>query len=157
VGEKNNTLETEIQSWDRFEYALREENRILFQEMLDKCRKSEYFECVNAKGQNHSAELLFLILILEQQKMINELIAKLGDSSGSPTCHVSLYPVPFSINLAESLNSYATDGAFIIIAVRLRKTPKKAKNVERILLFIFYPLINTTGTSKFISCTMRGL
>jgi len=37
VGEKNNTLETEIQSWDRFEYALREENRILFHEMLDKC------------------------------------------------------------------------------------------------------------------------
>jgi hypothetical protein len=58
--------------------------------------------------------------------------------------HVSLYPVPFNITL-ESLNSYATDGAITIIAVRLRITPKKVKNVERILLFIFYPLINTTA------------
>jgi hypothetical protein len=71
--------------------------------------------------------------------------------------HVSLYPVPFSINLAESLSSYATDGAITIIAERLRKTPKNVKNIERILLFIFYPLINRTGTSKFMSCTIRGL
>jgi hypothetical protein len=49
MGEKNNILETEIQSWDRFEYALREQNRTLFRQMLDKCRKSEYFECVNAR------------------------------------------------------------------------------------------------------------
>jgi hypothetical protein len=51
-------------------------------------------------------------------------------------------------------------GAIVIIAVMLRKTPKKVKNVERILLFIFYPLINTTtitGKSKFIPYTIRGL
>jgi hypothetical protein len=34
---------------------------------------------VKAKGENFSAEALFLILILEQQKMINGLIAKLSD------------------------------------------------------------------------------
>jgi hypothetical protein len=39
--------------------------------------------------------------------------------------------------IAESPNSYAADGAIIIIAVRLRKTPKNVKNVDRILLFIF--------------------
>ena len=54
-------------------------------------------------------------------------------------------PDPSTINLVESLNSYASDGAIIIIAVRVRKTLKKVKNVERILLFIFYPLINTTA------------
>jgi hypothetical protein len=69
----------EIESWGRFEYALREENRLLFHKMLNRCKKSEYVSCVKAKGENFSAEALFLILILEQQKMINELIAKLSD------------------------------------------------------------------------------
>jgi len=47
--------------------------------MLNQCKKSEYVACVKAKGENFSAEALFLILILEQQKMINGLIAKLSD------------------------------------------------------------------------------
>ena len=70
-------LEKEIESWDRYEYALREENSILFHEMLDKCRKTEYIDIVNTKGKNFSAECLFLILIQEQQKIINKLILKL--------------------------------------------------------------------------------
>jgi hypothetical protein len=37
------------------------------------------FNCANAKGENFSAEALFLILIFEQQKMISRLIAKLSD------------------------------------------------------------------------------
>lgn len=45
--------------------------------MLSECKKKEYFDCVNSKGKSLAAESLFLILILEQQKMINELIAKL--------------------------------------------------------------------------------
>jgi hypothetical protein len=77
--ENKDILGTEIQSWEGFEYALREENRILFHEMLEKCRRSEYFNCVNAKGENFAAESLFLILILEQQKMIKELVAKLSE------------------------------------------------------------------------------
>jgi hypothetical protein len=72
-------LTKEIESWGRFEYALREENRLLFRKMLCRCRKSEYVSCVKAKGENFSAEALFLLLILEQQKMINELIVKLSD------------------------------------------------------------------------------
>ena len=74
--EEMDTLKTEIESWSRFGYSLREENRILFHQMLDKCRKSKYFKCVNAKGENYSAESLFLILILEQQKMINDLLER---------------------------------------------------------------------------------
>jgi hypothetical protein len=53
--------------------ALREENRILFNQMLSECKKKEYFDCVNSKGKRLVAESLFLILIFEQQKMINEL------------------------------------------------------------------------------------
>jgi hypothetical protein len=42
------------------------------------CKKREYIDCMSAKGENFSAEALFLILIFEQQKMINELIGKLS-------------------------------------------------------------------------------
>jgi hypothetical protein len=45
--------------------------------MLDECKRKEYFDCANNKGKNFSAESLFLILLLQQQKMINELIARL--------------------------------------------------------------------------------
>ena len=38
----NNTiLNREIESWNNFEYALREENRILFNKMLSECRAEE--------------------------------------------------------------------------------------------------------------------
>jgi hypothetical protein len=65
-------LSKEIESWKRFKYALRQENRLLFHKMLGECRKSGYSDCFNAKGENSSAEALFLILILHQQKMIND-------------------------------------------------------------------------------------
>jgi hypothetical protein len=69
----------EIESWKGFEYALREENRILFNNMLSECIKGTHPGCVNAKGDNCLSDHLFLILIHEQQKMINELMVKLSD------------------------------------------------------------------------------
>jgi hypothetical protein len=71
-------LTKEIESWERFGYALRKENRTLFEEMLDRYKKKDYVDCAAKKGENFSAEALFLILLFEQQKMINELIWKLG-------------------------------------------------------------------------------
>jgi hypothetical protein len=71
-------LSKEIRLWLDFEYALRKENRILFEDMLDRCKKKDYVDCAANKGENFSAEALFLILLFEQQKMINELIRKLG-------------------------------------------------------------------------------
>jgi hypothetical protein len=50
--------------------------------MLSLFRKSEYVSCVKARGENFSAEALFLLLILGQQKMIDKLIVKLSDKSG---------------------------------------------------------------------------
>jgi hypothetical protein len=70
-------LTKEIGSWGNFGYALRKENRILFEEMLDRCKKKEYVDCAAAKGEGFSADALFLVLIFEQQRMINELIRKL--------------------------------------------------------------------------------
>ena len=75
--EKNSVdfLTKEIQSWKGFGYTLREENRILFHEMLNECRK--YGDAAISKGDNHSTESLVMALILQQQKMINQLIKKL--------------------------------------------------------------------------------
>jgi hypothetical protein len=68
----------EIKSWSNFEYALREENRLLFSKMLSECRQNEDYKAAGSKDEYFSAESLFMVLILQQQKMINELIAKIN-------------------------------------------------------------------------------
>jgi hypothetical protein len=82
-------LHKEIHSWDRFKYALREENAILFDQMLKKCLQEDdkegegeevqFAKAVNSKGENFTAESLFMVLILQQQRMINQLIQKLSE------------------------------------------------------------------------------
>ena len=76
-------LSEEIKSWERFEYALREESRFLFNKMLSECKENEdHIRAANSKDEFFSAESLFLVLILQQQKMINELIAKVSKQKG---------------------------------------------------------------------------
>jgi len=78
-------LTKKIESWAGFGYALRKENRTLFEEMLGRCKK-DYVDCAADKGESFSAEALFLVLIFEQQKMINELIRKLGNPTRFDRC-----------------------------------------------------------------------
>jgi hypothetical protein len=82
-------LSEEIKSWERFEYALREENRLVFSKMLAECKENEdLVRAANSKDEYFSAESLFMILILQQQKMINGLmvkVSKLKRSSGKLT------------------------------------------------------------------------
>ena len=55
------TLSEEIKSWETFEYALREENRLLFSKMLSECRENEdYINAVSSKDECFSAESLFM-------------------------------------------------------------------------------------------------
>jgi hypothetical protein len=78
---ENNVLAKEIESWSSFEYSLREEDRILFNRMLNECQKEEeYSKAFNAKGEYNSAESLFIALIFQQQKMISKLIDKLSNT-----------------------------------------------------------------------------
>ena len=71
-------LAKEIESWKDFRYALREDS-LLFNEMLSECGHNEdYIIAASSKGENYSAESLFMLLILRQQKMISELIDKLS-------------------------------------------------------------------------------
>lgn len=79
-------LAKEIQSWNRFKYALREENATLFYRMLEECleednegRQLQFSNAINAKGENFVAESLFMVLILQQRRMINQLIQKLSN------------------------------------------------------------------------------
>jgi hypothetical protein len=73
-------LAKEIETWKDFRYALREESARLFNEMLSECgHNKDYIRAVSSKGEPHSAESLFMLLILQQQKMINELIAKVSE------------------------------------------------------------------------------
>ena len=76
--EENNVLVKEIESWKSFEYSLREEDRILFNQMLNECQKEEFSKAFNAKGEYNSTESLFMALIFQQQKMISQLINKLS-------------------------------------------------------------------------------
>ena len=72
-----------------FKYALREENAILFDQMLKKCLEEDkgrggeggvqFAKAVNSKGENFTAESLFMVLISQQQRMINHLIQKLSE------------------------------------------------------------------------------
>ncbi|MFL6407072.1 MAG: hypothetical protein ACJ71F_08395 [Nitrososphaeraceae archaeon] len=72
--DQSSILNEEIKSWEHFEYALREENRLLFNKMLSECRENEDYIRAKSKDEFVSAESLFMVLILHQQKMINELI-----------------------------------------------------------------------------------
>jgi hypothetical protein len=81
VDDKEDLLTKEIQSWDSFKYTLREENAILFGQMLKECQREDdkkgevvqFANAVNAKGESFAAESLFMALILLQQRMINKL------------------------------------------------------------------------------------
>ena len=76
--ESEDILDKEIESWKGFEYALREENMTLFNRVLN--NKEEYADYMNARGENFSTEALFMSLIYEQQKMINEYITRLAEA-----------------------------------------------------------------------------
>ena len=77
--EEENILAKEVASWKGFEYALRKPNATLFNKMLKECLENEeYASAFKTKGPQYSAESLFMALILQQQKMIRELINKIG-------------------------------------------------------------------------------
>jgi hypothetical protein len=77
--EDEKILAKEIKSWKGFEYALRKPNATLFNKMLKECLENEeYASAFKTKGLQYSAESLFMALIFQQQKMICELIKKIG-------------------------------------------------------------------------------
>ena len=79
TGPDENILTKEIESWKGFEYALRQPNATLFNNMLTECLEDEeYTAAFKTKGPQDSAESLFMALIFQQQKMINKLIKEIS-------------------------------------------------------------------------------
>ena len=73
--DSENLTPKEIVSWKGFEYALRNPNASLFNQMLKECLENEeYEEAFKTKGQQYSAESLFMALIFQQQKTISRLL-----------------------------------------------------------------------------------
>ena len=79
--DSENLTAKEIASWKGFEYALRNPNASLFNQMLKECLENEeYEEAFKTKGRQYSAESLFMALIFQQQKMISRLLDSLGSN-----------------------------------------------------------------------------
>jgi hypothetical protein len=77
--DKKHILGKEIKSWKGFEHALRKPNAILFNKMLKECLgNEEYAAAFKTKGPQYFTESLFMALIFQQQKMICELIKRIG-------------------------------------------------------------------------------
>jgi hypothetical protein len=53
----------------------------LFNKMLS--NKESCANCLSARGENFSTEVLFMVLIYEQQKMIDELITRLAEEKNA--------------------------------------------------------------------------
>jgi len=67
-------LAQEIESWKGFADCLREEDRVLFLQMLDECY--QYINSINSKGEYFSTEYVLMSLVFVQHKIINWLINK---------------------------------------------------------------------------------
>ena len=64
--EQEDILTKEIESWSKFEYALRKEDRILFTEKLSECQqKEEYSKAFKAKGAYNSNGKPAAVLLLQ--------------------------------------------------------------------------------------------
>jgi hypothetical protein len=82
--EDEKILTKEVGSWKGFEYALRKPNATLFNKMLTEyLENEEYASAFKTKEPQYSTESLFMALIFQQQKMISELIKKIGSQQSS--------------------------------------------------------------------------
>ena len=79
TGPDENILTKEIESWNGFEYALRQPNATLFNKMLTGCLESEeYAAAFKTKGPRDSSESLFMALIFQQQKLISKHLKEIS-------------------------------------------------------------------------------
>jgi hypothetical protein len=70
------SIDREIDSWSNMEYALRQEDRIIFSKMLSETKQyCAAFE--NMSGASTPTESLLMSIVLQNQKMINKLMSKL--------------------------------------------------------------------------------
>lgn len=72
-------LEDEIESWMGFPWALRQDDRELWDEMVKEVRE-HYTEAVERSGMPLTTDPFFMALILAQQRTIERLKAELRET-----------------------------------------------------------------------------
>ena len=77
-------LEEEIDSWKGFPWALRKEDRELWDEMIEEVRQ-HYAEAVEQSDKPLTTDPFFMALILAQQRTIERLKAQLQEAAGLNT------------------------------------------------------------------------
>ena len=69
---RDDLLAREIESWKAFGESLREEDRKIFDQMIQQCYI--HIEAINVKGEPYTTEALMMSLILTQHQMIEFLL-----------------------------------------------------------------------------------
>jgi hypothetical protein len=75
-------LDDEIESWNGFPWALRKEDRELWDEMIKEVRQN-YAEAVEQSGKPLTTDPFFMALVLAQQRIIERLRAEIGSMKAS--------------------------------------------------------------------------
>ena len=65
------SLDREMQSWSRFARALRKEDRIVYDQLMDICRN--YASAGNNAARPVLFEAMIMCILLDQQKLLNRL------------------------------------------------------------------------------------
>jgi hypothetical protein len=73
---RNSRLEEEVESWKRFPWALRKEDRDSWDAMINQISE-EFGEAVELSGKDFTTDPFFMALFLAQQKTIKRLQAEL--------------------------------------------------------------------------------
>jgi hypothetical protein len=74
-------LEDEIESWKGFPWALRKDDRELWDEMINEVRQ-HYARAVEESGKPITTDPFFMALLLAQQRTIEWLRTQLRDTEG---------------------------------------------------------------------------
>jgi len=65
-------LAKEIESWRAFGESLKEEDRVMFDKMIQQCYR--HAKAINVKGEPYTTDALLMSLVLTQHQMIEFLI-----------------------------------------------------------------------------------
>ena len=68
----NDAIDREIEGWQKFESIMYQEDQVLFDKMMSEAK--QYLAEFPA-SKHDPAEMLFMTLIFQQQKIINKLLA----------------------------------------------------------------------------------
>jgi hypothetical protein len=69
-------LRQELESWKGFIEALRGDDRVVAQEMMDACLK--YVEAIEQSGKDYLTEPFFLSILLDQAKKVRAFEKEMG-------------------------------------------------------------------------------